>query len=227
MVRPRTGGRCPAGALRCHRARRAWSRSADADAAVADAAGISGTPLAGLDLPTTIRLVRAFTMYFHLANVTEQVHRGRALRRERAESGGWLAQTADRIAAGGVDPVVLEEAVTRLAVRPVFTAHPTEAARRSILTKLRRVAALLDAEPGPRTDRRLAEVVELLWQTDELRVVRPDPLDEARSGIYYLEGLAGGAGRRRRGGAPRRPGAVRRGAARGRSAVDVRHMDRW
>ena len=85
----------------------------------------------------------------------------------------------------------------------MFTAHPTEAARRSILAKLRAVADELDAEasraahvragrrasrPGPTT--RLAELVDTLWQTDELRLTRPDPRDEARNAVYYLADLA-------------------------------------
>ncbi len=74
----------------------------------------------------------------------------------------------------------------------MFTAHPTEAARRTTLAKLGRVAELLAEEPGPRTDRRLAEVVELLWQSDDLRITRPDVLDEARNAIYYLDELARG-----------------------------------
>lgn len=146
-----------------------------------------------LDLATTIRLVRAFTSYFHLANVTEQVHRGRTLLAQRAEHGGWIEQALSRIDAAGVTADALEADVRRLAVRPVLTAHPTEAARRSILDKLRRVAALLDAAPSPTRTRRLAEAVDLVWQTDELRVDRPDPLDEARNGVYYLEGLGGTA----------------------------------
>jgi phosphoenolpyruvate carboxylase len=135
------------------------------------------------DLATTIRLTRAFTSYFHLANVTEQVHRGRAMLADRRERGGWIQRALAKM------PSLSAEDVARLAVRPVLTAHPTEAARRSILDKLRRVAALLDEEPTPARDRKLAEAVELLWQTDELRIDRPDPLDEARNGIYYLEGL--------------------------------------
>jgi len=71
----------------------------------------------------------------------------------------------------------------------VFTAHPTEAARRSTLAKLRRVGELLNRPEDRRTERRLAEAVELLWQTDELRVVRPEPTDEARNAVYYLDEL--------------------------------------
>jgi phosphoenolpyruvate carboxylase len=148
--------------------------------------------LPGLDLVTTIKLVRAFSSYFHLANVAEQVHRGRELLEARGDGAGWLARAVDRVVEQvGTDH--LGRAVERLDVRPVLTAHPTEAARRSLLDRLRRIAALLDAPPGPRRERDLAEAVELVWQTDELRVARPDPLDEARNGVYYLEGLGGGA----------------------------------
>jgi phosphoenolpyruvate carboxylase len=147
--------------------------------------------LPSLELGTTIRLVRAFTAYFHLANVTEQVHRGRALEHERRERGGWVAQALSRVRAAQVGSDELAAAARRLAVRPVLTAHPTEAARRSTLDKLRRVAALLDEPDSPARTRRLAEAVDLLWQTDELRAQRPEPLDEARNGIYYLEELGG------------------------------------
>jgi phosphoenolpyruvate carboxylase len=145
-----------------------------------------------LDLDTAARLVRAFGTYFHLANVTEQVHRSRAMREERRLKGGWLAQTAERIRASGLSPEEIGELVSRIAVRPVFTAHPTEAARRSILSKRRRVAELLDADldgNDPRADRRIAEVIDLLWQTAELRLDRPEPLDEARNAAYYLDEL--------------------------------------
>jgi phosphoenolpyruvate carboxylase len=139
------------------------------------------------DLATTIRVVRAFTSYFHLANVTEQVHRGRAMLADREANGGWVERAISRMSE--VTDEALAADAARLAVRPVLTAHPTEAARRSILDKLRRVAALLDEPATPARERRLAEAVDLVWQTDELRIDRPDPLDEARNGVYYLEGL--------------------------------------
>jgi phosphoenolpyruvate carboxylase len=159
--------------------------------------------LADVDSATAIRLVRAFSTYFHLANVAEQVHRGRELAGIRARDGTWLAQATERIAAAGVPPGDLAGEVRRLAVRPVFTAHPTEAARRTVLAKIRHIAVLLDEwdrATGPdgapvdaagerRVRARLEELIDLMWQTDELRIARPDVVDEARNAVYYFDEL--------------------------------------
>jgi len=149
--------------------------------------------LAGVDLPVAIQLVRAFTAYFYLANTAEQVHRLGASAHDRRT----LADVFARLSDAAVAPEVLADAVVRLEVRPVFTAHPTEAARRSTLVKLTELASLLDqghrgAPDAGRRRARIAELVELLWQTDELRADRPTPLDEARSFLYYFEELARG-----------------------------------
>ena len=143
--------------------------------------------LSEADLETAIGLARAFSTYFNLANIAEQVHRGRALAQDRRQGGGVLQRTADRIAEAKISTEEISKIVEQLNVRPVFTAHPTEAARRSVLVKLRRIADFLYSPVHPRLRERLAEVVDLLWQTDELRLERPEVLDEARNALYYLD----------------------------------------
>src|SRR6476661_6626998 len=126
------------------------------------------------DLATSARLAHAFTAYFHLANVTEQVHRGRALLRAQEADGGWLERTFRRIGESEDGPERLVDVLGQVGVRPVFTAHPTEVQRRSTLDKMRHVAALLDQPPSARRDRRLREAIDLLWLTDEIRVEPPE-----------------------------------------------------
>ncbi len=165
--------------------------------------GATSALLDGVDLPTAIRLARAFSTYFHLANVTEQVHRSRLHREARRTAGDPLTAAARKIEAaletGEITRASVEAAVGHLAVRPVFTAHPTEAARRSVLLKLRAIADLLDSADRdgdslehPRVAARAEELIDLLWQTDELRLDRPEVLDEARNALYYLDDLARG-----------------------------------
>jgi phosphoenolpyruvate carboxylase len=143
-----------------------------------------------LDPASATTLARAFASYFHLANITEQHHRGRTLERARTEHGGPLDHTFAALVDAAIPDEDVAELVQRLEVRPVFTAHPTEVARRTNLDKLRRVSALLAEPESRRRARELEAVVDLFWQTDQIRAGRPEPLDEARNGVYYLEGLA-------------------------------------
>ncbi len=149
--------------------------------------------LGDLDTAEVIPLVRAFTTYFYLANMAEQVHRIE----EMASDDRYLRQTVDRILASNLDQSLLDDIVSRFEVRPVFTAHPTEAARRSILTKRGEVAELIDRrlraanqDQVDLVDRRSAELIDQIWQTDELRTERPTVVDETRSALYYLVALA-------------------------------------
>ncbi|MFY8254833.1 MAG: phosphoenolpyruvate carboxylase, partial [Candidatus Planktophila sp.] len=151
-----------------------------------------------LSVDQSVQLVRAFSTYFHLANVAEQVHRSRVLAEVRERGGSWITRAIDKIEDAINNPVsgheITHEAllkwITELNVRPVFTAHPTEAARRSILGKLGEIASLLDTPKSVTQEERLAETVDLLWQTDELRLNRPEPLDEAMNALYYLDDLS-------------------------------------
>ena len=157
--------------------------------AVREDSPLGANILEKVDVDESIKLVRAFSTYFHLANIAEQVHRARTLSEGRVNGQSWLQQTFQKIADAKISQDELARAVATLSVRPVFTAHPTEAARRSVLSKLGTVAQLLDEVNVREREKKLAEAIELLWQTDELRLEQPEPLDEATNALYYLDDL--------------------------------------
>jgi phosphoenolpyruvate carboxylase len=151
-----------------------------------------------LDVPTRGKVQRAFALFFQLANIAEQHHRLRRRREyehERRIPRESLADAAQRLRAAGVDEAELQAATRRLHVRPVLTAHPTNATRRTILQAHRRVAARLrelddpalppsrEAEIGDE----LAEEITILWQTDEVSARRPRVVDEIRHGLWFFE----------------------------------------
>jgi phosphoenolpyruvate carboxylase len=108
--------------------------------------------------------------------------------------GSWITRTIDRILkvqseTKDFNNQELQEWIDNFSVRPVFTAHPTEAARRSVLSKMTTISQLLQLPDSQMKSERLAEAIDLLWQTDELRLGRPEPLDEAVNSIYYLDEL--------------------------------------
>jgi phosphoenolpyruvate carboxylase len=154
--------------------------------------------IAGLDVATQAVVLRAFTVYFHLANIAEQHHRIRR-RHETEREGATLRESLDEavalLEAEGVTGRELGDAAARVSVELVLTAHPTEALPRTILEKHRAVAALIARLDDPRLarrereriERRLAEEVTLLWQTDEVRSQRPRVVDEIRQGLWFLE----------------------------------------
>jgi phosphoenolpyruvate carboxylase len=165
-----------------------------------EALGRMEEALAGLDSAAATRVVRAFLAYFHLANIAEQVHRADELAQRSMATTGLLERVFDDLIAEGVDPADVASLLDRLDVRPVLTAHPTESSRRSILAHRRRVAGLLAERSDPaavegrrrRAERRLAEEIDALWQTEEIRREKPTPLDEAGSVLFFLDQLGQG-----------------------------------
>ena len=151
-----------------------------------------------VEVVEAIHLVRAFTVYFHLANTAEQVHRIEDLNAAGLAGSHRFAETVHKLLELGIDRSDLVAAARSADLRPVFTAHPTEASRRSILDKLTEIAVLIERRCetvcGPagqrRIDRRVDELIDAIWQTDELRRERPDPVDEARSILYFLIEIA-------------------------------------
>ncbi|HYJ08953.1 MAG TPA: phosphoenolpyruvate carboxylase, partial [Polyangiaceae bacterium] len=146
-------------------------------------------------------VARAFTVFFFLINTAEQVHRVRR-RQSYATAEGTSPHTAQPASAlwafeelkrRGRSAAELREYLRELEVRPVLTAHPTEATRRTLLELQARLAeALLARERSSAGElRRLEEHVEgeieLLWLTDEVRRNRPSVLDEVSQVIWYLE----------------------------------------
>ncbi|BCL82990.1 phosphoenolpyruvate carboxylase [Ktedonobacteria bacterium brp13] len=163
--------------------------------------------ITGYDLETAIDIIRAFTMYFHLANTAEQYHR---IRRRRAHEidpqnkpqYGSMEALVTFLKQAGLDTTTLQQLFDQLSIDLVFTAHPTEATRRSLISKSQRVSELLAQHDNehlmtPREkahwERSLDTIIDLLWRTDAVRQIRLQPLDEIKMGVYYLDEIVFGA----------------------------------
>jgi phosphoenolpyruvate carboxylase len=162
---------------------RALARAARDGAPQDDLAAAVG----GLPLARQASVLRAFALYFQLANVAEQQHRIRRRRAYAAEERVLpesLEESFSRIPEG--------EVADRVSLQLVLTAHPTEAARRTVLASHLRIAALLaelDDAPYRRDaiEHELAAEITALWQTDEVRSHRPRVVDEIRNGHWFFE----------------------------------------
>jgi phosphoenolpyruvate carboxylase len=159
--------------------------------------------VSGLDLDRAESVAHAFTVYFQLVNLAEEHQRARILR-ERSRGSGWsggagpvpsrepvresLAQAVAEVRATAGEGA-LTALLERLEIRPVLTAHPTEARRRAVVDALRRISELVERLDDPRlsaseeagTRRRLLEEITILWRTAQLRRQRPTALDEVRT----------------------------------------------
>ena len=151
-----------------------------------------------LEIRDAYRVTKAFAIYFELTNLAETNHRKRRRRAGKIHSDhaplpGSFRGTLLRMRDSGIDAEQALEALGQVKVVPVFTAHPTEVARRTVLQKRRRISQLLerlDQLPLPRSDARdlenaLSGEITALWQTDEVRVQKPLVADEIRMGLDH------------------------------------------
>lgn len=154
--------------------------------------------LTGLAIDDSLELVRAFSAYFFLVNMAERVHRIRRrvdyLRSEKSQPGSWAA-VLKSLKERGFSFEQVKEWVAKLQVNPVFTAHPTEAARRTLLIKEQRIARALVARMDPdlllaqdrvSTLARIKGEVITAWQTEENLSQRPAVADEVEHVLFYI-----------------------------------------
>jgi phosphoenolpyruvate carboxylase len=153
-----------------------------------------------LPVDRAILLTRAFAFYFELINLAETNHRKRRrlalqLSGQAARQRGSLVGTLCEMRRVGISANEAMDWLKRVVIVPVFTAHPTEVARRSVMFKRRRIGdflAELDRIPIPEQDlarleeQVLAEITSL-WQTDEVRSHRPTVYDEIKMGLDYYD----------------------------------------
>lgn len=135
-----------------------------------------------LPLPRQASVLRAFALYFQLANVAEQHNRIRRRREYTRE--GRIPRESLTAAFDEVEGQPVEDVSLRL----VLTAHPTESARRTVLAAHTRIAGLLARlDDGYDVDDELAAEITMLWQADEVRSRRPRVVDEIRNGHWFFE----------------------------------------
>ena len=153
-----------------------------------------------LSLEEADLIARSFAIYFELVNLAEEQHRVAVLReREREAHPRPLPQS---IAAGiaalrqmGLDEFEMAELLANMNVDLVFTAHPTQAKRRTVIAKLRRLSKALtdlqerDLLPAERrlAERQIMAEVIVLWVTDHSRTNQLTVTDEVRTGLYYFD----------------------------------------
>ena len=147
----------------------------------------------------TVRIVRAFSYFSHLANIAEDQNNIRQMRARSAAGGsprpGTLALTLSHARAAGFSADDLRRFFKEALVSPVLTAHPTEVRRKSTIDREMEIAALLDRrervqltpEELEASDEQLRREVLTLWQTNLLRRTKLTVLDEVANGLSFYD----------------------------------------
>ncbi|EHR02116.1 phosphoenolpyruvate carboxylase [Bradyrhizobium sp. WSM471] len=143
----------------------------------------------------TVRIVRAFSYFSHLANIAEDQNNIRQMRANKGGGSGVLAETLAHARAAGIGADALRNFFKSALVSPVLTAHPTEVRRKSTMDREMEVASLLDrrervaltAEEAAASDEQLRREVLTLWQTNLLRRTKLTVLDEVANGLSFYD----------------------------------------
>src|SRR6202158_4970715 len=155
--------------------------------------------LDSMSISETVRIVRAFSYFSHLANIAEDQNNIRQMRARSAAGGsprsGTLALTLSHARAAGFSAGDLRRFFAEALVSPVLTAHPTEVRRKSTIDREMEIAALLDRRervqltPGETeaSDEQLRRAVLTLWQTNLLRRTKLTVLDEVANGLSFYD----------------------------------------
>ncbi|PSQ61427.1 MAG: phosphoenolpyruvate carboxylase, partial [Halobacteriales archaeon SW_9_67_25] len=146
-----------------------------------------------------LTVARAFTTFFELINLAEERERVRALREQSQATipDDGLEEAVAELAASEADAETVQEILDDVLIQPTFTAHPTEARRKTVKAKLRNVADLIETlderlvtdKERERIERDLRAEVTSLWQTAQIRERKPEPTDEALNVQWYLENV--------------------------------------
>lgn len=157
--------------------------------------------LDSLDIASLRELIRAFSIYFDLNNLAEQHARIRAIRRRiRAQHPKPMAESVSeavqQLRARGFPASNLRVHFENLQIKPVFTAHPSEARRLTILEKIAAISREIDKldyqemlpEEVSAAHDAIRQHIEILWMTEAVRSERPGVIDEVRQGLDVVEG---------------------------------------
>src|SRR6202051_3449059 len=157
------------------------------------------TIVARLPLEDAYKITKAFAIYFELTNLAETNHRkrrrrARQLDRQSTPLPGSFHGTLLRMKQAGISADAAMAALRQVTVTPVFTAHPTEVARQTVLLKRRRIAKELERldrlpltmDEALRCEQIIHAEITSLWQTDEVRQTKPTVDDEIRMGLRYF-----------------------------------------
>jgi phosphoenolpyruvate carboxylase len=153
--------------------------------------------LDSMSISQTLRIVRAFSYFSHLANIAEDQNNIRQMR-ARTGAGGAprvLAQTLAHARDAGISAADLRGFFETAEVSPVLTAHPTEVRRKSTIDREMEIAALLDRrervqltpEEAEASDEQLRRAVLTLWKTNLLRRTKLTVLDEVANGLSFYD----------------------------------------